>query len=73
MELLAKKNRLQALQYKFYREGRHEKVTEIASKIKKVDEKLIPIKNLYELGRVHETKTDKIIIKFKTKEGKTSF
>lgn len=73
MKLLGKKYELSALKHKFYRDRKHEKATKTAEAIKEIDHQLIPLKNLFELGRTNEIRTDKIIIKFRSKEDKIKF
>jgi hypothetical protein len=51
-------------------EDKMRKYEKISHKIRRIDDELIPIKNLFELGREAQLRTDKIFIKFRNRESK---
>ena len=70
MELLSRKNKLEALKHKYYQDGKEVKEQKMIEKIKEIDNKLIPIKNIFSLNREQELRTDKVFLKFKSKINK---
>jgi len=51
IKLFSKKNKYEALKNSYYRSGKDKKYQKMDRKIKKIDKDLIPIKNLFELGK----------------------
>ena len=51
MSLLAQKNKLEAEKMQYLKRGEDKKHDKVVKKLAKIDDKLIPIKNKFTLGR----------------------
>lgn len=71
--MFAKRYKLEALKEKYSSENKIKKVQKICTKLKKIDEHLLPIKNRIQTGEQAFTRTDKIFVRFEGRSDKLRF